>query len=144
MMKARLLNILVLCLLVSSIALAATVSGYVTPGSLGQDLSVEVDRDADGLLAFTVVFTLKEPQRGMAELAVRDSKRTLATSDTPFSKGVNTFRFSIAPDLGATSEFTLDLWSDVPIPPPGGGGVQYRMHLMEFVPPELLPPQDGG
>ena len=141
-MKARLLNILVLCLLVSSVALAITMAVDVTPGQLGQDLSVEVHRDADGLLAFTVVLTHKEPQRGMAHLAVRDSKRTLATSDTPVAKGGNTFHFSIAPDLMATSELTLDLWSAEPIPPPGG--MQYRMRLMEFVPAELLPPQDGG
>jgi hypothetical protein len=147
MMKARLLNILVLCLLVSSVALALTQWAEVTPEWVrlyGQDLSVEVGRDADGLLAFTVVLTPKEPHRVMAHLAVRDSERTLATSDTPVSTGAegNTFHFCIAPDLVATSEFTLSLWSDVPMPQLGH--TDYRIHLVEFVPPELLPPPDGG
>jgi hypothetical protein len=144
MMRARLLNAVLLCLLVSSVALALTEVADVTPEHLGQDLSVEVHRDAEGLLAFTVALTLKEPQRGMAHLAVRDSKRSLATTDIPFLTGAegNTFHFAIAPDLAATSELTLDLWSAEPVPPPGG--MQYRMRLMEFVPAELLPPQDGG
>jgi len=146
MMRARLLNILVLCLLVSSVALALTVELDVTPEYGGQDLSVEVHKGADGLLAFTVVLTLKEPQYVTAHLAVRDSRRTLATSDTPAYTRVerNPFCFSIPPDLVATSDFTLGVSYLGGGTVPAAGTTVYRIHLVEFVPAELLPPSDRG
>jgi hypothetical protein len=144
-MRARLLNALALCLLVSSVALAVSIELDVTPETK-QGLSVEVHKDANGLLAFTVALTLERPQYVVAELAVRDTKRTLVTSLTPiFTRAeTNTFHFSMPPDLVATSDFTLGVWHTgdgfVPVP----GGTTYRVHLIEFAPPELRRPPDRG
>jgi hypothetical protein len=145
MMKARLLNILVLCLLVSSVALAISMTFDVTPEHGGPGLSVEVHRDANGLLAFTLVLT-SGPQYVSAELAVRDSKRTLVTSATPiFTRAESqTFHFSMPPDLVATSDLTLGVSYTGDGFVPAAGTTVYRVHLMEFVPPELLRPADGG
>jgi len=145
-MKVWLLSASTLCLVVSLSALALTIEQKVTPEyvrSHRNEFSVKVSKDKNGLLAFTVVFTLKEPRYVVAHLAVRDADRTLAESHTPaFTKNPkNTFHFSIAPEYVATSEFRLGAsgfaesgGQAVPLP----GTIDYQIRLVEFVPAELL------
>ena len=144
-MKAWLPSASALCLVVSSSALALTVEHKVTPEyvrSHPDEFSVTVIKDKNGLLAFTVALTLKEPRYVVAHLAVRDADRSLAESHTPaFTKNPeNTFYFSIAPEYVATSEFTLGAscfaksgGQAAPLP----GTIHYQIRLAEFVAAEL-------
>lgn len=145
-MKATLLAVSALSLVVPASALALTVEQKVTPEyvrSHANEFSLKVAKDKNGLLAFTVVFTLKEPRYVVAHLAVRDANRILAESHTPaFTKNAeNTFHFSIAPEYASTSEFTLGASGFAnsggqAVPEPGT--ILYQFRLIEFVPAELL------
>jgi hypothetical protein len=145
--RARLpLAVPVLCLALSSAALALTREQEVTPAYVRShpgEFSVKVAGGESGLLAFTVVLTLEEPRYVVAHLKVRDADRTLAESHTPtFTRNAeNTFHFSIAPEYIKTSEFSLgaSVFADsggqaVPLP----GTIDYQFRLEAFAAPELL------
>src|SRR4051812_23028275 len=120
-----------------SAAIALTTEQEITPEyvrSHPKEFSVQVARDKNGLIAFTVVFTLSEPRYVVAHLVVRSGDRVLATSDTPaYSKNSeNTFYFSVPPECLATSQFTLggSVFANsggaaVPLP----GTIDYRFRL---------------
>ncbi len=107
-----------------------------------KEFTVSVTEDANGLLAFTVVFATPDPRYVVAHLVVRDSKKTYATSDTPsFTKNrSNTFHFSIPRDFVATSTFSLGVsgFADsggeaVSLP----GTIDNKLYLLDFVPKKL-------
>jgi len=141
-MKALLLAGLALCLVAPAPARALTIEVEVTPEyvrSHPKEFAVKVAEEKGGLLAFTVALTLKEPRYVVAHLAVRDAKRTFAESDTPaFTRNPeNTFYFSIAPQLVATSGFSLGVsgiseseGQALPIV----GTIIYQFRLAQFVP----------
>ena len=135
-----------LALAASPAAIALTVERDITPEyvrSHADELSVKVAKDKNGLIAFTVVFTLPQPRYVIAHLVVRSGDRMLAKSDTPaFTKRAqNTFYFSVLPECLATSEFTLGVshFGDADgvaaelIP----GSTNYRFRLPDFVSAEL-------
>ncbi|MEQ1851869.1 MAG: hypothetical protein ABMA01_09795 [Chthoniobacteraceae bacterium] len=130
----------------SPAAFALTVEEDVTPEyvrSHAKEFSVKVAKDKNGLIAFTVVFTVPEPRYVVAHLLVRSGDRVLAESVTPaFTKNSeNTFHFSVPPECLSTSEFTLGAsgfaisgGGAVPMP----GTIVHRFRLPDFVPAELL------
>ena len=147
-MKALVLSGLALCLLAPAPARALTIEQEVTPEyvrSHPKEFAVKVAEGKGGLLAFTVTLTLKERRYVVAHLAVRDGKRTLAESDTPaFTRNPeNTFHFSIAPELAATSGFCLGVSgiseSEGQALPIVGTAI-YRFRLSRFLP--AGPPAD--
>src|SRR5258708_1700588 len=92
----------------SPAAIALTTEQDITPEyvrSHAKEFSVRVAKDKNGLIAFTVVFTLPEPRYVVAHLAVRSGDRVLAQSDTPaFTRNSeNTFHFSVPLEYLATS-----------------------------------------
>lgn len=130
----------------SPAVIALTVEEDITPEyvrSHPKEFSVKVAKGENGLIAFTVVFTLPEPRCVIAHLVVRSGDRVLAESITPaFTKNSeNTFHFSVPPECLATSEFTLGAsgfaisgGEAVPLP----GTIVHRFRLPDFVPAELL------
>ena len=127
---------------VTSSAFAVSVDRDITADYVKanpKEFTVSVTEEANGLLAFTVVFTTPDPRYVVAHLVVRDSKTTYATSDTPsFTKNrSNTFHFSVPRDLVATSTFSLGVsgFADsggeaVPLP----GTITNKLQLLDFVP----------
>jgi hypothetical protein len=144
-MKLLLFFVVSLVLGLSPVAWALTVEQNVTAEYVrhAKEFTVKAAKDKNGLIAFTVVFTLAESRYVVAHLVVRSGDKTLAQSDTPaFTKNAeNTFYFSVPPDCLATSEFTLGVSAFAvsgaeAVPEPGT--IDYRFRLDEFVPPELL------
>lgn len=145
-MKPLLPFVAALVFTASPAAFALTVEEDVTPEyvrSHSGKLSVKVAKDKNGLIAFTIVFTLPEPRYVVAHLTVRSGDRVLAKSVTPaFTKNLeNTFHFSVPADCLATSEFTLGAsgfaisgGAAVPLL----GTIVHRFRLPDFVPAELL------
>jgi thiol-disulfide isomerase/thioredoxin len=145
-MKSLLSFVAALVFAVSPAAFALTVEEDVTAEYVrahARELSVKVSKGTNGLIAFTVVFTLPEPRYVVAHFTVRSGDRVLAESVTPaFTKNSeNTFHFSVPPECLATSSFTLGAagfaisgGEAVPLP----GTIVYRFRLPNFVPAELL------
>jgi hypothetical protein len=145
-MKSLLFLVAALVFAASPAAIALTSQQDITPeyvGSHTDEFSVKVAKDKNGLIAFTILFTLREPRYVVAHLVVRSGDRVLAQSDTPaFTKNSeNAFYFSVPPECLASSEFTLgaSFFGDsggvaVPVP----GTIDYRFRLPDFVSPELL------
>jgi len=145
-MKALIILAVSLVVAVSPTAIALTTERDITPDyvrSHPKEFSVKVAKDKNGLIAFTIVFTLPEPRYVVAHLVVRSGDRMLASSDTPaFTKNSdNTFYFSVPPECLATSEFNLgasfftaSAGDAVPLP----GTAIHHFRLSDFVSPELL------
>ncbi len=125
---------------------ALTVDFDVTPASVREnpkEFSVEVAQREDGLIHFTIVHAVAAPMYHVAHLAVYRQGKLVAKSDTPSfgHKQGNTFYVALAPEDIAGSKFEL---SDsvlggsgeeaVPLP----GTQNYRIHLAEFVPENML------
>ena len=130
----------------SPAAFALTVEEDITPEyvrSHAREFSVKVAKDKNGLIAFTVVFTVPEPRYVVAHFVVRSGDRVLAESVTPActKDSENTFHFSVPPECLAKSEFTLSAGGfaisggeAVPLP----GTIVHRFRLPDFVPAELI------
>jgi len=136
-MKSQAVLVASLVFIGAPAAMALTTRQDVTPGyvrSHAKEFSVEVAKDKNGLIAFTVVFTVNEPRYVIAHLTVRSSGRILAESSTPaFTKNAgNPFHFSVPPEHVATSDFTLAVSSS------RAGTIEYGFQLADFVSPELL------
>ncbi|HMO65883.1 MAG TPA: hypothetical protein PKE47_11805 [Verrucomicrobiota bacterium] len=136
------LAIAVLAATFPTTGLALTVERAVTPASLHGhpgEFSVNVRKDPDGLLAFTVVRTLPEPKHLVAHLRIRRQGRTIAESHTPAfaNAGENIFHFSISPEHVADSRFEIGE-SFVPGGVPVPGTVIYLFRIRDFVPEDLL------
>jgi predicted short-subunit dehydrogenase-like oxidoreductase (DUF2520 family) len=145
-MKAFPALLTALLLSLSATAHALTSEQTVTPDyvrSHPDRVSVQSEKNKDGLIAFTVKFRLKQPQYVVAHLSVQNGDQLLARSDTPaFTKNVeNTFYFALSEECLASSEFTLGVShfvasgdEAVPIP----GTIEYRFRLADFVSADLL------
>ena len=145
-MKSLFILVAALVFAASPAAITLTVEEDVTPEYVrahAREFSVKVAKDKNGLIAFTVVFTLPEPRYVIAHLVVRSGDRVLAESVTPaFTKNSeNTFHFSVPLEFLATSEFTLGAsgfaisgGAAFPLP----GTIVHRFRLPNFVPAELL------
>jgi hypothetical protein len=110
----------------------------VTPEYLGEhpkELSLQVSRREDGLLAFTIERTVPERRHFTARLLVKREGKTVADTTLPSlgQKDANTFAFAISREMLAESEFRLDESS--PAHPRTRVGYQFR--LREHVPAEL-------
>ena len=149
-MKSLLILVAAFVWIASPAAVALTVEEDITPEyvrSHAREFSVKVAKDKNGLIAFTIVFTVPEPRYVVAHLVVRSGDRVLAESVTPaFTKNPeNTFHFSVPPECLATSVFTLGAGGfaisgggAVPLP----GNIVHRFRLPDFVPAELLKASD--
>lgn len=141
-MKTTTLCAVAFLLFVTSSAFAVSVDRDITADYVKanpKEFTVSVTEEANGLLAFTVVFTTPDPRYVVAHLVVRNSEKIYATSDTPsFMKNrSNTVYFSIPGDLVATSTFSLGVsgFADsggeaVPLP----GTITNKLQLLDFVP----------
>lgn len=103
-----------------------------------KEFSVKVTKGENGLLAFTVVRTLREPRYLVAHLAVHHGGMLIAESHSPSfgRKHDNTFYFSVsAEDVGeckfelGESFFTEAGGDAVPEP----GTTNYEFELQDFV-----------
>lgn len=122
-------------------ASALTVNIPVTPAYLQEhpkEFSVKVAKDKNGLLAFTVVRTLREPRYLVAHLTVNHGGVLIVESHTPSygKKHDNTFYFSVSPDDVGECKFELgesfftEAGGDaVPMP----GTSNYQFQLQDFV-----------
>lgn len=151
-MRTLLFLVTALVFAASPAAIALSSEQHITPEyvrSHSNEFSVKVAKEKNGLIAFTVVVTLREPRFVVAHLVVRRGDRVLAQSETPaFTKNAeNTFSFSLPPQCLDSSEFTLGTssFSDsggvaVPVPAsaPAPGTIGYRFRLRDFVAPERL------
>ena len=145
-MKALIVFAVSLVVAVSSTAIALTTEQDITPDyvrSHPKQFTVNVAKDKNGLMAFTIVFKVPEPRYVVAHLTVRSGDRILASSDTPaFTKNSdNTFYFSVPPEYLPTSEFSLSAsffssTSGDAFPLPGTAIHNFR--LTDFVSPELF------
>lgn len=107
------------------------------------EFSVEVKRQENGLIAFTIRHDVPQAMFHVAQLSLYHQGRLLATSETPIygRKGANTFHLALAPEQIAKAKFSL---SDnglagegaeaLPIP----GAIIHQFRLLDFVPKELL------
>jgi hypothetical protein len=128
--------------LFSSTGRALTIDQAVTPAYVRENprkFSVKVNKEQNGLLAFTVIRTLAEPKYLVAHLAVHHQGRIIAESHTPFfgRKNDNIFRFSISPEHVPDSTFEIgesSFTDGVPLP----GTVNYQFRIKDFVPADLL------
>lgn len=144
-MKAATLGAGVFLLVVTSWAFAVSVDRDITADYLKSnpnEFTVNVTEDANGLLAFTVVFATPDPRYVVAHLVVSDSDKTYAKSDTAsFTKNrSNTFHFSVPRNLVATSTFSLSVsgFADTggeAVPRPGT--IENKVQLLDFVPAKL-------
>jgi len=144
-MKTAILCSAAFLLVLTSWAFAVSVDRNITADYVKahpKEFTVSVTEEANGLLAFTVVFETPEPRYVVAHLVVRDSERTYAASHTPsFTKNrSNTFHFSVPRDLVATSTFSLGVsgftnsgGEAVPLP----GTIENKLRLLDFVPEKL-------
>src|SRR5215211_8780538 len=72
--------------LLAASALAVVTQRSVTPASAkakDSRVSVEANRDKDGMIQFTITYRLPRPQHLVAHFEVRDGETVLAKTDTP-------------------------------------------------------------
>lgn len=144
-MKKIVLGIVCLCC-AASFAMALTIEEEVTPEFVrahSKELAVKVERNKQGLLAFTVTLNLAESRYVLAQLTVKSDGKTLAETATPaFTKNKsNAFYFSVDPQYLAESEYSLSVsgfgssnGEAVPVP----GTKLYQIKPAKFVSAELL------
>ena len=108
-----------------------------------KEFSVKVARGKSGLLNFTVTRTLKEPRYFVAQFTLRHGGRVMAESYSPSygQKYENKFYFSLSAEDIAESSFVLGESSftyagDQPVVEVGT--IDYKIHLLDFVPKDLL------
>jgi hypothetical protein len=130
-------------------ARALTMDFPVTPAYLLEhtnEFSVNVTKDKNGLLAFTVVHTLSQPMYLIQRLTVHHGGKVIAENSNAFvtRRAKNTFYFSVSPEDISESEFAIshgvgfkETDDGIILEP---GTFNYQFHLRDFVPDELLKP----
>ena len=124
-----------------SVAEALTVEQQVTPQYVKENpdrFKITLEQ-RDGLMHFTIVYSLREPRYLVSHLVVRNESGVLAESHTPlFAREHSaTFYVVLSKECLANSRFTISENSfatndgqDIPVP----GGTEYAFALKDFVP----------
>lgn len=107
------------------------------------EFSVEVIKDKDGLIAFTINHNVASPMYHLARLAVYREGKLIVKSNTPLfgKRRGNTFHFSIAPEGIGESKFDLSDSAlagsgDEAVPLPGT--IIHKSRLLDFVPQQMV------
>lgn len=126
-------------------AFAAVVEQRVTQEFLKEHpkaFSVDVTKQDDGLLRFTIKRYVPKPGYYVANLVVRKGSALVAESHFPsfVREDAATYHLTISSDYVSGSEFALSERSfvhskaqDVPLP----GGIDYKVRLKDFVSAEI-------
>ena len=136
--------------ILSTPALAQIIQEQVTPAYVRghpKEWSVEVTKDEDGLIHFTVKHDVGTPKYHIARLAVYHQRKLIATSDTPSIGKKNICYFSLTAEDMDGSKFDLSdgtLGSgDISLPEVGFTLILH-FRLLDFVPEQMLKSAPGG
>ena len=135
-MRATFYILLSICLLSPSTARALTWDRIVDTKYVREHsdhVSVTVVEEKQGMTAFTVGLTVKEPYRVVAHVKVRDGSRTVSETHTPIATtaGRRTFRFLMPRRFVGSSTCSVSVslgWTP--------GGTHYLFRLSDFVSPK--------
>jgi hypothetical protein len=135
------LSFVIASMLFCSAARALTVEQQVTPQYVKEHpdrFKITVEQ-REGMMHFTIVYSLREPRYLVSHFTARNDSGILAESHTPlFARERSaTFYVVLSKDCLANSRFTLSEHSfatsegqDIPIP----GGTEYVFALKDFAP----------
>jgi hypothetical protein len=137
--ECRIVLVMTLSLLADR-ASAVVTREPVTPASVKETdskFSVKAEKRQDGLIHFTVTYSLPRPQYLVAHFELRDGDTTLVKTDTPgfVREAAATYHVAVSPKHMANSRFELS-WNAFresggqPVPLPGG--TIYEIDLEAF------------